>query len=62
MACRFAQTLCMSFLLLSAFTLSALESSYTIKEGETLSSVARRVAGARGRAERVQRHRGHRQD
>jgi len=43
MACRFAQTLCMSFLLLSAFTLSALESSYTIKEGETLSSVARRV-------------------
>lgn len=43
MACRFAKTLCMSFLLLSAFTLFALESSYTIREGETLSSVARRV-------------------
>jgi murein DD-endopeptidase MepM/ murein hydrolase activator NlpD len=43
MACRVAKTLCMSFFLVSAFTLFALESSYTIKEGETLSSVARRV-------------------
>ena len=43
MACRVAKTLCMSFFLVSAFTLCALESSYTIKEGETLTSVARRV-------------------
>jgi murein DD-endopeptidase MepM/ murein hydrolase activator NlpD len=43
MACRVAKTLCMAFFLLSAFTLPALESSYTIKEGETLSSVSRRV-------------------
>ncbi|MFI5369321.1 MAG: LysM peptidoglycan-binding domain-containing protein, partial [Spirochaetia bacterium] len=43
MACRVARTLCMSFLLVGTFTLSALESSYTVKEGETLTSVARRV-------------------
>ena len=43
MACRVARTLCMSFLLVSTFTLSALESSYTVKEGETLTAVARRV-------------------
>ena len=43
MACRVAKMLCMSLLLVCAFTLSAMESSYTIKEGETLTSVARRV-------------------
>jgi LysM repeat protein len=43
MACRIAKTLCMSLFLVCGFTLSALENSYTIKEGETLSSVARRV-------------------
>lgn len=43
MACRVAKTLCMSFFLVSAFTLAALESSYAVKEGETLSSIARRV-------------------
>jgi murein DD-endopeptidase MepM/ murein hydrolase activator NlpD len=38
-----AKTLCMVLFLVSAFTLPARESSYAIKEGETLSSIARRV-------------------
>jgi murein DD-endopeptidase MepM/ murein hydrolase activator NlpD len=43
MASGVTKTLCMAFFLVSAFTLPALESSYAIKEGETLTSISRRV-------------------
>lgn len=38
-----AKTLCIVLFLVSAFMLPALEGSYAIKEGETLTSIARRV-------------------
>ena len=40
---RFLQTLCIVFFLASPFGLPALDSSYTIREGETLFSIARKV-------------------
>jgi lipoprotein YgeR len=43
MVCRVLQTLCMFFFLSSAITLPAGERSYTIREGETLFSVARKA-------------------